>query len=103
MPLPCDDDLYQYAIYCIYLSLFISYESYPKVARPASLLPPFPLYTFPRIRGTADLEAADHVSCAATPGGCWLSSSPSQDYYDFVYICCLIFYVMIFICIFLYI
>ena len=67
MPLPCDDDLDQHTTYCISLSLLLSYQTYPKAARLASLLPPSPLHTPPRIRGTADSQAAGHVSCAATP------------------------------------
>ena len=63
MPLPCDDDLHQHTTYRTSLSLLLSHQTYPKVARLASLLPPSPL----RIRGTADSQAADHVSCAATP------------------------------------
>ena len=65
MSLPCDDDLHQHTTYRISLSL--SDQTYPKAARLASLLPPSPLHTPPRIRGTADSQAADHVSCAATP------------------------------------
>ena len=67
MLLPCDDDLHQHTTYRISLSLFLSYQTYPKAARLASLLPPSPRRTPPRIRGTADSQAADHVSCAATP------------------------------------
>ena len=46
---------------------FPSYHTYPKAARLASLPPPSPLHTPARIRGAADSQAADHVSCAATP------------------------------------
>ena len=67
MPLPCDDDLHQHTTYRISLSLLLSYQTYPKAARLASLLPPSPLHTPPRICGTADSQAADHASCAATP------------------------------------
>ena len=44
-----------------------SYQTYPKAARLASLFPPSPLHTPPRIRGTTDPQASDHVSSAATP------------------------------------
>ena len=54
-------------MYRIFLSLLLSYQTYPKAARLASLLPPSPLHTPPRIRGAAESQAADHVSCAATP------------------------------------
>ena len=43
------------------------YQTYPTAARLASLLPQSPLHTPPRIRGTADSQAADHVFCTATP------------------------------------
>ena len=46
---------------------FPSHQTYPKAALLASLLPLSPLHTPPRIRGTADSQAADHVCCAATP------------------------------------
>ena len=46
---------------------FHNYQTYPTAARLASLLPQSSLHTPPRIRGTADSQAADHVSCAATP------------------------------------
>ena len=67
MPLPCDDGLHQHTTYHISLSLLLSYQTYPKAARLASLLPPSPLHTPLRIRGTAESQAADHVSCAAMP------------------------------------
>ena len=67
MPLPCDDDLHQHTTYRISLSLLLSYQTYPKAARLASLLPPSPLHTPLRIHGTADSQAAEHVSCAVTP------------------------------------
>ena len=54
MPLPCDDDLHQHTTYRTSLSLLLSYQTDPKVAWLASLLPPSPLHTPPRIRSTAD-------------------------------------------------
>ena len=62
-----DGDLPQHTTYRTSLSLGLSYQSYPKAARLASLLPQSPIHTSPRIRGIADSQAADHVSCAATP------------------------------------
>ena len=47
MPLPCDDDLHQHTTYRNSLSLLLSYQTYPKAARLASLLPPSPLHTPP--------------------------------------------------------
>ena len=67
MPLPCGDDLHQHTTYRTSFSLLLSYQTYPKAARLASLLPPSPYICPPRIRSTADSQAADHVSCAATP------------------------------------
>ena len=60
MPLPCDDDLHEHTTY------HLSYQTYAKAARLASLLPPSTFHTPPRIRSAADSQAAD-VSCAATP------------------------------------
>ena len=47
MPLPCDDDQHQHTTYRISLSLLLSYQTYPKAARLASLLPPSPLHAPP--------------------------------------------------------
>ena len=66
MPLPCDDDLHQHTTYRVSLSLLLLYQTYPKAARLVSLLPPSP-FIRSRVRGTADSQAADHVSCAAMP------------------------------------
>ena len=42
-----DDDLHQHTTYRISLSLLLSYQTYPKAARLASLLPQSPLHTPP--------------------------------------------------------
>ena len=62
-----DDDLRQHTTYRISLLLLLSYQTYPKATRLASLLPQSSLHTPPCIRVAADSQAADHVSCAATP------------------------------------
>ena len=50
MPLPCDDDPHQHTTYRTFLSLLLSYQTYPKAARLASLLPPSPLHAPPHPR-----------------------------------------------------
>ena len=92
MPLPCDDDLHQHTTYRISLSLLLSYQTYPKAARLASLLPPSPLHTPPA--SAAPLTRKLPTMCLVprrcqkkrhSLGGCWLSSPPSQVVLHYIY------------------
>ena len=63
-----DDDQRQHTTYRVSLSVLLSYQTYIFQSRPACFSAPSTTITYaPRIRGAAASQAADHVSCAATP------------------------------------